>query len=265
MKDSLAQEQVDVQLLLFTIETSIRVVKRFQFFLWAQGSLQTFLPHETLLCACGDLERGNFRALVFSRSVLAPDIEAQLTNPVDGLIGRLIEDWRNGAREPLARSSGPRNRDSSTAMLRTLGIEHALAHGCREARGEQSTFFALLGVPAAPTSQDARHIELLMPNLHLALLRIVEFERAESGDRTVVRPTLQATLSGRELQVLDWVREGKTNQEIGQILDISPLTVKNHIQKILRKLDVTNRAQAVARVTALRAHEGGAETARDMS
>lgn len=65
--------------------------------------------------------------------------------------------------------------------------------------------------------------------------------------------------------MLDWVREGKTNQEIGQILDISPLTVKNHIQKILRKLDVTNRAQAVARVTALRAHEGGAETARDMS
>jgi DNA-binding CsgD family transcriptional regulator len=52
--------------------------------------------------------------------------------------------------------------------------------------------------------------------------------------------------------VLNWVREGKTNQEIAQILDISPLTVKNHVQKILRKLKVTNRAQAVARGIAAR-------------
>jgi transcriptional regulator EpsA len=259
MKDPLAQEQLDVQLLLFTIETSIRVVKRFQFFLWAQGSLQTFLAHETLLCASGDLERGTFKASVFSRSVLTAEIEAQLTNPTGGLIARLIEDWRSGGREPLARSVGQRGRDSSTELLRTLGFEHVLAHGCREARGEQSTFFALLGLPAAPASQDVRHIELLMPNLHLALLRIVEYERTESGDRAAGRTSASAMLSGRELQVLDWVREGKTNQEIGQILDISPLTVKNHIQKILRKLDVTNRAQAVARVTSMRAHEGSAE------
>lgn len=76
MTDPLAQDQIDVQLLLFTIETSIRVVKRFQFFLWAQGSLQTFLPHETLLCACGDIERGDYRASVFSRSVLSPEYES---------------------------------------------------------------------------------------------------------------------------------------------------------------------------------------------
>lgn len=262
MKDPLAQEQIDVQLLLFTIETSIRVVKRFQFFLWAQGSLQTFLPHETLLCACGDLERGSFRASVFSRSVLAPEVEARLTDPAGGLIGRLIEDWRDGAREPLVRDGRGRSRDVSAQALRALGVDHVLAHGCREARGEQSTFFALLGLPAAPTVEDARRIELLMPNLHLALLRITEFERAESCDRASVRPALPATLSARELQVLDWVREGKTNQEIGQILNISPLTVKNHIQKILRKLDVTNRAQAVARLAALRPHDAGLESIR---
>jgi transcriptional regulator EpsA len=265
MKDPLAQQQVDVQLLLFTIETSIRVVKRFQFFLWAQGSLQTFLPHETLLCASGDFQRGDFRASVFSRSVLSPDVEAKLTHPTEGLIARLIDEWRNGAREPLARSAGVRSRDVSSPMLRALGIEHALAHGCREARGDQCTFFALLGLPAAPTADDARHMELLMPNLHLALLRIVEFERAESVERVAGRTPTASTLSARELQVLDWVREGKTNQEIGQILDISPLTVKNHIQKILRKLDVTNRAQAVARVTALRAHDCSVEAARNMS
>ena len=39
--------------------------------------------------------------------------------------------------------------------------------------------------------------------------------------------------------------------EIGTQLGISPLTVKNHVQKILRKLGATNRAQAVARAMSM--------------
>ena len=50
----------------------------------------------------------------------------------------------------------------------------------------------------------------------------------------------------REVQILAWVREGKNNQEIGMALGISALTVKNHVQKILRKLGASNRAHAVA-------------------
>jgi DNA-binding CsgD family transcriptional regulator len=37
-----------------------------------------------------------------------------------------------------------------------------------------------------------------------------------------------------------------SNQQIGVKLGISALTVKNHVQKILRKLGASNRAQAVA-------------------
>ena len=40
------------------------------------------------------------------------------------------------------------------------------------------------------------------------------------------------------------------------ILGISPLTVKNHVQKILRRLDVLNRAQAVGKALALRILDG---------
>ncbi|WP_018410190.1 XrtB/PEP-CTERM-associated transcriptional regulator EpsA [Methyloversatilis thermotolerans] len=264
MADPLDRGQIDSQQLLFTIETSIRVVKRFQFFLWAQGSLQALLPHEIMVCACGDIERLDFRAMVFSRTVLAPDFESRLTDPAGGLISRLLESWRQGAREPLISAQGA-DHTPVGRTLSSLQLTHALAHGCREVRGEQSTFFALLGLPLAPTLHDARRIELLMPHLHLALLRVNEFERAENGARPRSRNPLPISLSARELQVLEWVREGKTNHEIGQILDISPLTVKNHIQKILRKLDVTNRAQAVARVAALRAREGGVDVAGDAS
>ena len=54
-------------------------------------------------------------------------------------------------------------------------------------------------------------------------------------------------LTAREIEILNWVEKGKSNNEIAQILSISHLTVKNHVQKILRKLNVQNRAQAVAR------------------
>jgi len=47
--------------------------------------------------------------------------------------------------------------------------------------------------------------------------------------------------------VLYWVAKGKTNPEIAQILDISSFTVKNHMQRVFKKLDVSNRAQAVSK------------------
>ena len=54
-------------------------------------------------------------------------------------------------------------------------------------------------------------------------------------------------LSAREAEIMQWVGKGKTNHEVGLILQISLYTVKNHLQRIFRKLDVFNRAQAVGK------------------
>ena len=59
-------------------------------------------------------------------------------------------------------------------------------------------------------------------------------------------------LSERERQIMVWVAMGKTNPEIGCILHISEFTVKNHMKSIFSKLDVTNRAQAVAYLAQVR-------------
>jgi len=58
-------------------------------------------------------------------------------------------------------------------------------------------------------------------------------------------------LSKREMEVLYWVSLGKTNWEIGVILDISLYTVKNHIKNILVKLNATNRTHATQRARSL--------------
>jgi DNA-binding NarL/FixJ family response regulator len=51
-------------------------------------------------------------------------------------------------------------------------------------------------------------------------------------------------LTNREIQVLRHVALGLSNREIGRSLDISVETVKEHVQNILRKIDVTDRTQA---------------------
>ncbi|MFQ6013867.1 MAG: response regulator [Anaerolineae bacterium] len=56
----------------------------------------------------------------------------------------------------------------------------------------------------------------------------------------------ESQLSDLELQVLSLIAEGATNKEIAKRLYWSEVTVKRKIQDILGKLEVVNRAQAVA-------------------
>lgn len=58
------------------------------------------------------------------------------------------------------------------------------------------------------------------------------------------RPDDAAPLTTRELQVLRHVALGLSNREIGRSLDISVETVKEHVQNILRKIEVNDRTQA---------------------
>jgi DNA-binding CsgD family transcriptional regulator len=55
----------------------------------------------------------------------------------------------------------------------------------------------------------------------------------------------QATLSERELQVLELVAAGLTNEQIAKQLEISKRTVDNHISNILTKTETDNRVALV--------------------
>jgi DNA-binding CsgD family transcriptional regulator len=57
-------------------------------------------------------------------------------------------------------------------------------------------------------------------------------------------------LTPREAQVLEWIATGKSDWQIGQILDISNKTVNYHAENLKRKFGVATRIQVV--VAALR-------------
>lgn len=65
------------------------------------------------------------------------------------------------------------------------------------------------------------------------------------------RLTGAQALSGREVEVLQLVADGRSNKQIGDSLGLSALTVKSHLARIARKLGTGDRAEMV--VVAMRA------------
>jgi DNA-binding NarL/FixJ family response regulator len=74
------------------------------------------------------------------------------------------------------------------------------------------------------------------------LMRLIE-ERQQK-DRPAPKPSLAIPLSPREVEVLELLVRGQSNQQIARELSISLSTVKNHVHRIITKLGVSDRVQA---------------------
>jgi len=75
------------------------------------------------------------------------------------------------------------------------------------------------------------------------LFRLAEVNHSDA-DRAILQRS--HSLTSREAEVLLWISRGKSNRDIGQILDISPRTVNKHLEQVFVKLGVENRAAAAA-------------------
>ena len=54
-------------------------------------------------------------------------------------------------------------------------------------------------------------------------------------------------LSRQQLEILEHLKDGKTNRQIARLIDMSPHTVRYHVSAILRALEVGNRTEAAMR------------------
>ncbi|HEX9183219.1 MAG TPA: XrtB/PEP-CTERM-associated transcriptional regulator EpsA [Burkholderiales bacterium] len=247
-----AVEEREIETLMLNLDASLRVYQRAHFFSWTQGLLQGLIPHAVLVCALRSGDSPAMRAESFS--MIAPQQavfgEMFLRDSAGAL--DLVKAWQEAGFQPLMRDAAdaPFARGPFAQELERAGVTQILAHGTHDAEGLATGFYAFLCAAGTLGPRHAHLARLVTPLLHDAWVRTEVNGRVQrsagpgSGDKP--RITL------REQEILHWVSLGKSNCEIGTILEISPLTVKNHVQKILRKLDVVNRAQAVGKAMELR-------------
>ena len=235
------------------IDASLRVKQREHMFSLLQGPVQYLFPHEVMICGVGVPGSDALRFDSFSSIRYFTDQHAEEATTFEtGLIARTLEAWRVHKRPVMLggdRSKGDYGGfvvpfDGVDETLHRLELRNLAAHGMWGNDGDVSTFFCFSRMPGAVDSRHAYILELVIPHLHSALLRFVQ-TTSEGGARLQrTRTNGDHQVTSREQEVLQWINNGKTNWEIAQILDISPLTVKNHVQNILRKLEVQNRRHA---------------------
>jgi len=104
-------------------------------------------------------------------------------------------------------------------------------------------------------SQDADHLihaVRLVANGNMVIDPEVVAALADGLSRATGRTQSAGALTARELEVLQRLAFGDTNQDIAEALSISPDTVKTHLERVFHKLGTADRTASVAE--ALRRH-----------
>lgn len=128
-------------------------------------------------------------------------------------------------------------REEITSLGIDFGLRECCTHGTPGVAGSPGSMFCFSGSSISCSDRHRAILDVLIPHLHMVLSGITRKKDHEKWD---------VTLSSREKEVLDWLKEGKTSWEISVILNISERTANFHVANIMRKLQVVNRAQAVA-------------------
>ena len=132
-------------------------------------------------------------------------------------------------------------------VLTTFDDAEALFEGCRAgARGFLLKDVSLEELAAAIRAV-AEGRSILQPSITETLLRNLQGWEAAQRDDAPAEP-----LSERERDVIRLMAGGFSNREIGQMLTLSEGTVKNHVSRLLLKLDARDRTSAVLKAIASR-------------
>jgi DNA-binding NarL/FixJ family response regulator len=146
-----------------------------------------------------------------------------------------LMDGIEATREILARSPGRQVLMLTAAAGEGVVLDALLAGACGYQLKDAAAHDLVASVFAAGRGESA-----ISPRVAAHLVKRL---RASAPEPLASEQTGER-LTGREVEILRLVAEGKENAEIAGELFISPRTVKNHVASILGKLMIHNRIQA---------------------
>jgi len=236
---------------------ALPVRQRSELFMWSQGPLKACVPHGLLTCCLFDaqgqvLHQDSFYSTLIDGETLkaaaAPEggLGIDLARYCQSLGDNALYLERRAAPDAASTSVHGQALDALRQRCNQWALGSALVVSSGAMPGSLSSCFVFmrLATPRQQVHQD--FAAMLLPQMHLALCR--SWAAKEDAERRLADEAW--ALTTRQLEILNWVQQGKTNFEIAAILEVSPLTVKNHLQKLFKRLDVHNRTQAVAKVMA---------------
>lgn len=246
-----ATDFLQIESIVLNLDASLRVHSRAHFYSWTQGLLQSLIRHELLVCTLCHGKPPAFRADGFSMTTPDPSLFSDMFLRDTSVAPTLLKNWEERRYQPVVvdLSVTALGNGAFTREVERLGATQLLVHGVHDADARAVTLFTFACRPSSIGARQSYLVQLLSPSLHSAWVRTQLAQRAQSG---ADKAPGQSVLTVREQDILKWIYLGKSNFEIGAILKISPLTVKNHVQKILRKLNVVNRTQAIGKALELR-------------
>ena len=126
-------------------------------------------------------------------------------------------------------------------ILTTFGLDRYVFEGLQAG----ASGFVLKDSPPSELVHAVRVVAggevLLSPAITAKLIATYVQRHPDAGHRS----ERMQTLSPREMEVLRLVVDGKSNSEVAAVLFLTENTVKTHMTRILQKLDVRDRVQAV--------------------
>jgi len=227
---------------------------------WLQGDLQKYLPHDILIAAWGDF---HLRVIHYDVVSAMPGVRSEnaMAESIAPLLTGLFNRWIAQDRRPFSLNVGQDGfawEGVASSGPIADAMEHmksSLVHGINDQRGRHDCLYVFFSKQPKRRKNEAHAVKFLLPYIDTAL-RQVDLMPNQYADKTATAvatgESLDADcsdsdlLSDREAEIMKWVAMGKTNGEIGSILNVSSFTIKNHMQRIFKKLDVFNRAQAVS-------------------
>src|SRR5574343_460884 len=246
----------DCELAVRIMSNSLAIQSHFQLLLWMQGDFQEAVAHDVMISfTCGNhgepLHYDIVSALPGIRTIRFP------LSSIDPLRIGLHRRWQEGGGQVASATMQNDARSSTTVTGLSEELQemkHVLFHATADTRQRADHLYILLRRNARFNERERKLFELMLPHVDAAVRKIEELPICEPDEVTahwLLNSLIRIGLTPREIEILEWVRTGKTNAEIGLILQISACTVKNHLQRIFKKSNVTNRAQAVGKLDQL--------------
>lgn len=223
--------------------TALRTIDEFK--AWTRTELRAALPHGALIGGLGHLHAGGV-ALDYLVIVDYPreHIES-IRNRAGAIDTPILRRWLL-TQQPVTfdiDAPWPEIPKVWLDSFRRHRLQNVVAHAMYDRARCVGTYHSVYRIPVKPDQCYIDTLCSLVPALHETLCRLIEQSVGSESLGMIV-----AGLSERERQVIHWLRLGKTNAQIAELINLSESTIKHHVTSVFEKLGLSNRAQLVRRM-----------------